>query len=357
MVRRSALASRIWSRSAPAVVALAVVVANSILTVALTGSHTVDIAGRPDLPEGVILTLAVILLPIAGAFGWLTARTDSVRKRGSVGVLAAGVIGLGAVFGGPSPRISTNLALFGMLIGIILCLTATGIGSILGWIGKTVLANLASTTAMFVRALPVVLLTFLVFFNTHVWLMTSLISRTRLWAGMTFLFLVAASFLVASTLDQARPLLAEPGSVPDDDDLLAGTPFSAMPDPSDAAPLKSGERVNIVFAMAAAQLLHVLTVAVMTGAVFLVLGLILISPEVLNAWTRGAGRPDGGLLGMTLPIPDSLIQTTMLLTAITFMYVSAKAVADSQYRAQFVDPMVDSVRVTLLARNRYRTSQ
>lgn len=57
---------------------------------------------------------------------------------------------------------------------------------------------------------------------------------------------------------------------------------------------------------------------------------------------------------MTLPIPDSLIQTTMLLGALTFMYVSAKAVTDTQYRAQFVEPMLDSVRVTLLARNRYR---
>ena len=356
VVRRSALLRGVWSRSAPALAGLAVVAANSMLIVAVSGRHSIDIAGRPDLPEGVVLALMVVLVPAVAFAGWLVARTDSVPRRVVIGVLAAAVIALGAVFGGPSPRIGTNLALFGTLIGIILCLTATGLGSILGWVAEAMLTSVASTTAMFVRALPVVLLTFLVFFNTYVWLMTSLISRGRLWAGMTFLFLVAASFLVTTTLDQVRPLLAAPGSATatDEAELLALTPFAAMPDPPRADPLSIRERANIVFAVAATQLLHVLTVAVMTGAVFFVLGLILVSPEVLDAWTRGAGRPDGHLLGMTLPVPDSLIQTTMLLSAITFMYVSAKAVTDTQYRAQFVDPMLDSVRVTLLARNRYR---
>jgi hypothetical protein len=47
----------------------------------------------------------------------------------------------------------------------------------------------------------------------------------------------------------------------------------------------------------------------------------------------------------------------MLLSAITFMYLAAKVVTDTQYRAQFLDPMVADLRTTLLARNRYRASQ
>ena len=60
-------------------------------------------------------------------------------------------------------------------------------------------------------------------------------------------------------------------------------------------------------------------------------------------------------MGMTLPIPDSLIQTTMLLTAITFMYLAAKAVTDTQYRAQFLDPILDDLRLTIVALGRYRS--
>ena len=254
-----------------------------------------------------------------------------------------------------------NVVIFAVAIAVIGICTATGVGSILGWVAELAVSNIALTAGMFVRALPVVLLTFLVFFNTYVWLMTSLITRGRLWLGMGFLFLLAASFLVTATLDRVRPLLAAPppaaGAVGADSPALTGTPFDQIPDPDHTDALSVRERLNTVFVVAASQLVHVLTVAVMTGSVFFTLGLILVSPPVLDAWTRGNGRADGELLGMTLPVPDSLIQTTMLLTAITFMYLSAKAVTDAQYRAQFLEPMLDNLRVTLRARARYRASR
>ncbi|CNJ66201.1 integral membrane protein [Mycobacterium tuberculosis] len=36
------------------------------------------------------------------------------------------------------------------------------------------------------------------------------------------------------------------------------------------------------------------------------------------------------------------------------MYVSARAVGDSDYRATFLDPRVDDLHVALIARDRYR---
>jgi hypothetical protein len=352
-----ALLHRVWSRSAPALVAVAVFAVNSIIVVRVSGMHTIDIDGRPNLVEGLVLAMLVLVLPTASVAGWFVTKVDSSIRRVLIADVALAAIALGAVFGGPSARMLVNLVIWGSIIGAVLLLTATGVGSILGWAAELTLTNLAYAAGMFVRALPIVLLTFLVFFNTYVWLMTSLISRGRLWLGMTFLFLIAAAFLVSSTLTEVRPLLSAPGAVAGDADRLAGTPFESVPDRPDTRGLSLGERLNTVFVVAASQLVHVLTVAVMTGTVFFVLGLILVSPPVLDAWTRGAGRPDGQLLGMTLPIPDSLIQTTMLLTAITFMYLSAKAVTDSQYRAQFLDPILDDLRLTIVALARYRFMQ
>jgi len=37
------------------------------------------------------------------------------------------------------------------------------------------------------------------------------------------------------------------------------------------------------------------------------------------------------------------------------MYLSAKAVTDTQYRAQFLDPLLDDVRLTIVALSRYRS--
>jgi len=112
----------------------------------------------------------------------------------------------------------------------------------------------------------------------------------------------------------------------------------------------------VVFVVAASQVGQVLTVALMTGGIFFVLGLILVSPPLLDSWTRGAGTNDGRILGMVLPIPDPLIQTSMVLTAITFMYLCAKAVSDKEYRSQFLDPLIDDLRLTLVARERYRAA-
>jgi hypothetical protein len=357
VVHRSSLLRRLWSRSAPALAGLALIAANSVAVVAISGQHTIDIAGRPDLRQSLVLGLLAVALPLAALAGWLVSRIESPGRRSVAATAALAVIVLGGLLGGPSQRPLVNMVIFGVAVVLILLITATGVGAILGWVGELTVSNLAATAGMFVRALPVVLLTFLVFFNTYVWLMTSLISRGRLWLGMGFLFLVAGSFLVSATMDKVRPLLAGVDLTTDDDAALAGTPFDGVADPPDSDPLSIRERLNAVFVVAATQLVHVVTVAAMTGGVFFVLGMILVSPPVLDAWTRGNGRPDGELLGMTLPIPDSLIQTTMLLSAITFMYLSAKVVTDTQYRSQFLDPMVADLRATLVARNRYRASQ
>ena len=81
VLRPAALLHRVWSRSAPALAALGVVALNSLIVVAVSGQHTVDITGRPDLPEGVVLTLLTFMLPVAAVVGWLVSRTDSTPRR------------------------------------------------------------------------------------------------------------------------------------------------------------------------------------------------------------------------------------------------------------------------------------
>lgn len=356
MLRRGALLHQVWGRSAPALAAFAVIALNSIVIVAVTGQHTVDIPGRPDFAEGLVLALLVLVLPAAALAGWLVSRLKTPMRRATAANVSMAAIVLGMFFGGPSYRVVANLVTATIIVVLILVGTASGIGSILAFMFYITRTNLALIGGMFVRALPVVLLTFLVFFNGPVWQMTAVLSRQRLWAGMLFLFLIAGAFLVSNTLDRVRPILAESSPKLEGNETLDGTPFAALPDRPGAKPLTRGERVNVVFVVASSQVSQVLTVALLTGLIFVVLGLIVVSPETLDSWTRGAGRPDGHLLGMTLPVPDALIQTSMLLAAITFMYLSAKAVSDTAYRAQFLEPLLDDVGRTLVARNRYRAA-
>lgn len=355
VLRPGALVRRLWPRSAPALAAFAVFMVNSAVVVLISGKHTINIEGQPTRAEWFVLALVVLVLPIASMVGWLVSRISTLRGRTIAATVAVAVGVAGAVIGGPSPRVLLDLVFEAIVVAVILALTASGAGSILSWNAKMTLTHLAAAGSLVIRALPVLLLTILVFFNSPVWLMAATVSRRRLWLALLFLALIAAAFVVSVTVDRFRPIMDANDPPRDPDRRLADTPFEAMPDPAGAYPLNRTEQLNVMFVLAASQLTQILIVAAVTALLFFVLGLILLSPELLEAWTRN-GTSDGMLLGMTIPVPQALIQITMFLGALTFMYVSARAVGDGEYRAQFLDPLVDDLRLTLCARSRYRAA-
>jgi hypothetical protein len=60
---------------------------------------------------------------------------------------------------------------------------------------------------------------------------------------------------------------------------------------------------------------------------------------------------------MTIPVPQALIQITLFLGALTFMYISARVVGDGEYRSRFLDPLIDDLQLSLMARSRYRNQR
>ena len=355
VLRPGALVRRVWLRSAPALAAFGVMMLFSIIVVAVTGKHTIDIDGSPTRAEWFALAVVIVVVPVASVAGWLVSRTSDARLRAATVVVSLVLAVLGAIFGGPSPRFLVDAIAEAVVIAAILLCTATGIGAVSGWAVRIMLTNLASIGDLFVRALPVLLLTMLVFFNGPAWKMAATVTRGRLWLALLFLVLIAASFLLSGTLGQVRPILAPEAKRPEHAQMLVGTPFEHLPDRPRRKPLSKAERINVVFVLALSQFVRVLTVALSTGLIFLVFGLILISPDLLIELT-GQGRFDGEILTMTLPIPQALIQMVMFLTALTFMYLAARAVGDKEYRAQYLDPLVEELLLTLVARDRYRTA-
>jgi len=132
VLRPGALLRRVWSRSAPAVAGIALVAANSMLVVALTGKHTIDIDGRPDLGEGVVLASLVLVPPVAVLMGWLVSRIGTPVRRVGAANLSLAVIVVGAIFGGPSHRIVVNLVISAVTVAVVVVLTAGDMGAILG---------------------------------------------------------------------------------------------------------------------------------------------------------------------------------------------------------------------------------
>ncbi|AEV75586.1 hypothetical protein MycrhN_5108 [Mycolicibacterium rhodesiae NBB3] len=355
VLRPGRLVRRLWPRSAPALAAFAVFMANSAVVVLVTGKYTINIEGEPTRTEWFVLGLLVLVLPLASLVGWLVSRISTVQGRTIAAAVALVAAITGGIIGGPSHLVVADLIFEGIVIAAILALTASGLGSIMSWTARTTLSHLVAIGSLMVRALPVLLLTFLVFFNSPVWLMAGVVTRPRMWLAILLLSLIAAAFVVAVTVDRFKPVLAAPDATAGRNEQLADTPFADMPDPSAPQDLSRAERLNVMFVLAVSQLAHILVVAIVIALIFFVLGLILLSPEVLAAWTRN-GSSDGEVLGMTIPVPQALIHVTMFLGALTFMYVSAKAAGDGEYRTQFLDPLSDDLRLTLVARGRYRAA-
>ncbi len=341
----------LWPRSAPVLAGFAALMVVGTVIFLLIGTLDVDIENEPSTAEWIVLGLIAAAVPLIVVTGWLVSRLHSSRARVVAATTAAAVALAGDALTGDAFDVASSA--LGLLV--VPLLTATGLGSVLGWALRLAASQFSLVGQLVLRALPVVLLTVLVFFNSPVWLMVSSVSRARLWLALVFLGAIAAVFLISSTLERVRPILWSPGEPPDEAGGLAGTPFESMPDPASAAPLSRRERFNVVFVLIVSQLAQVLTVAVVTALIFFVLGLILLNSELLAALTRNPVS-DGQLLWMTVPVPNSLIQITLFLAALTFMYLSARAVGDGEYRSHFLDPLIDDLRLTLVARNRYRAA-
>jgi hypothetical protein len=341
---------RLWPRSAPMLAAYATLQACVLPVYLITGGHDVEITGEPTTSELIVLVIVGLTLPLMAIVGWAVSRSRSGRTRAGVATIAVVIVAcVAATVSGPS-----QLAQEAVVVAVVVILTGCGAGSVVGWAVRMMLSHLATVGALAVRALPVVLLTALVFFNGYVWLMAATISGDRLGLAMAFLVSIAAAFVVSATRERVRPMLrSTAAALPNDTEKLADTPFTTMPDTPDCAPLKRAERANVVFVLAASQFAQILVVAVVTTTIYLILGLIVLSPELLNEWTH-TYKSTATVFGLTLPVPDSLIHMTLFLGALTFMYISARAAGDAEYRSTFLDPLIDDLRTTLDARNRYR---
>jgi hypothetical protein len=298
--------------------------------------------------QWILLGIAIGSFVLAAGLGWVVSRLPQSRIRSVAATIAAvTAIIAGVIDAGPARLVDTAIVVGGLLI-----LTGCGVGSVVGWAMRMMLSHLATVGALAIRALPVMLLTALVFFNTYVWILAATIDGVRLSLALAFLLAIAVAFVVSATVERVRPNL-QTAALPTDSDRLTDTPFTSIPDAPSNPPLTRGERLNVMLVMVTSQVVQILVLAAITATIYLILGLIVLTPALLNEWTHTSVSITK-ILGVAIPAPDSLIHMCLLLAAMTFMYISARAVGDGNYRSTFLDPLLDDLRNTLVARNSYR---
>jgi hypothetical protein len=234
--------------------------------------------------------------------------------------------------------------------------TTYGFGTLLRDAIRHALHDLRNSVHLLGRALPAMLfVTLFLFFTGELW---QAMNRLTWWR----LALVVGLFALVTVLAAAARLRDEIGRVEQDlsPPLLSaackGTPLARVPIDElmrdrrlRAKPLDGRQSRNLLLMLATRQLVQAVVVGLALFAFFIVLGLIVVTPETAEQWIGSPPVPS-----VVLPtMPVALLRNATLFAAFGSMYFAITSMTDADHRKQFFAPVIDDVERTLAVRAVY----
>ena len=178
--------------------------------------------------------------------------------------------------------------IFGFAIVALLAiwLTYVGIGSIVLWAFRFAWVQLGALGTLMSRALPLLMLTVVVYFTGELWQLAARMTRQRLWQTIGFLAVVAIIFVVTTIRDEVRALRDDRAEQTDPAKLLEGTPLATADGHQPArTPLSLAEQVNVVAVMVVSQAIQVVLFTAGLFAFFVALGIVAVPDDVAVLWS------------------------------------------------------------------------
>lgn len=250
-----------------------------------------------------------------------------------------------------------------VMLGLIFVITSYGLVAISLWAIGRLFRTLGQTLRLFTRSLPLLLIGFMfLFINAEAWQSAGELDPSLLATIVAGFAAFAAIFLAT----QIPKELAASGSfasasevlVAADDAPLGGTELPT--DLTATTPLSRKEKGNLWLVAFITQSLRLVLVSVLIGLVFIAIGLVLIRPETVAAWT---GQPPNilwdlpwELFGNSLQVTTQLMQVSIFLGAFAAVYFSVYATTDPMLRADFFEDTISEIRQNLAARAIYRAN-
>lgn len=249
-----------------------------------------------------------------------------------------------------------------VIVALVFVGTSYGIVPIVLWATGRLFRQLSGTILLFARAIPLLLLfvTFL-FINAEVWQVSAGLFGP-LFAATLGLFAVFGSLFIVVRLpaevrglgvflgwDEVRALCA--------DTPMAGA-VGDLAHPPEQPRLSRAEWANTGLVVLFGQALQVFLVAALVGAFLVLLGLLTMPPEVIEAWTQTPVRqlgPGLSLFGRDVVLTEELLRVASFLAAFSGLYFAVTAVTDASYREEFFTDVVGEVRQAFAVRTAYLT--
>ncbi|WP_156093927.1 hypothetical protein [Lentzea aerocolonigenes] len=243
------------------------------------------------------------------------------------------------------------IAFFGLAFVATMLATTYGLGALLRAAIRHVIADLRNSVHLLGRALPPMLfVTLFLFFTGELW---QAMNRLH-WPRVSLIVLLFAAITV---LAAAARLRDEIGRVEQDlrPEILKGackgTPLAGVDiaEPLQPKRLNGRQGRNLLVMLAIRQLVQAAVVGLALYAFFVVLGLIVVTPEIAEQWI-------GGTVAMSwLGVPSAMLRNATLFAAFGSMYFSVISMSDAEHRRQFFAPLIEKVERTLEVRAVYLT--
>ena len=344
-------------RSAPMVSGIGALIALTMTLAELTG-------GDPDYGYAIrlgVLTMALIAAPfvlyLLHRSG--TTRGEAGRRSAALLVMALFVFGLPFADSGFSGIAAAEIVGFAFVAVLAIWLTYIGIGSIVLWAFRFAWLQVGALGTLMSRALPLLMLTVVVFFTGELWQLAARTTRERLWQTIGFLALVAILFMVTTIRDEVRALREDRAGQTDPAKLLEGTPLATGSHPGSRSPLSFAEQVNVVAVMVVAQAIQVVLFTAGLFAFFVALGIVAVPDDVAVLWsseeTCPVGEPPcaGTWFGVHVPIAQTIVHVSLFVAVLSGLYFTVSTSVDPIYRERFFDPLISDVAVSLAGRDAY----
>jgi hypothetical protein len=359
VLARRVRSGALTERSAPMVSGIGATISLTMLLAELSGG---------DRDSVRLIRLAVLsALLVAAPFALYVLRRmqttlgDAGRKSAALLVMALFVFGLPLADSGFSGFAVAESAGFALLALLAIWMTYLGIGSIVLWALRFALVQLGALGTLMSRALPLLMLTVVVFFTGELWQLAARMSRQRLWQTVGFLAVVAIIFVVTTIREEVLALRDDRAEQSDPAKLLEGTPLAVAEGHSPPrTPLSLAEQVNVVAVMVVSQAIQVVLITAGLFAFFLMLGIVAVPDEVAVLWSAEESCPvgeppcPGTWFGVHVPVPQTIVHVSLIVAVISGLYFTVSTSVDPLYRERFFDPLVSDVAVSLAGRDAYR---
>ncbi|QZT65593.1 hypothetical protein [Mycolicibacterium austroafricanum] len=359
VLTRRVRARKLVQRSAPMVSAVGALTAVTMLLADVTGDspdygYAVRLGGI-----AVVLVAAPFVLEVLHRLG--TRVGEALRRWAAVLVMTIFVVVMPLTVSGWSGAAAAEAPAFILISLTAIWLTYLGFGSIALWAFRFAWVQLGALGTLMSRALPLLMLTVVVYFTGELWQLSARMTRERLWQTIGFLSIVALVFMIATIRDEVGALRQDRSAREDPAALLVGTPLeSVRADPATRTPLSMAEQANVVAVMVVAQAIQVVLFTAGLFAFFLALGVIAIPDDVTVVWSGeqicAVGEPPcaGTWFGVHIPIPQTVVHTSLFVAVLSGLYFTVSTSVDPLYRQRFFDPLIADVAVSLAGRDAYR---